>query len=169
MLTSKEKSDTRRLPMMPIRDVVIFPYMMTPFVVGRESSVRALEDAVAALQLPLHLRARVGGQMRRARGRRCGGARRVGRVRACRRESERQKVGEQARACEKTIFQTVARERLQVEIAELLVRDGADVLARHARARHALVVGCERDRHAASARKLRVRRRCARCTPRTAS
>src|ERR1700728_2772187 len=47
MLTSKEKSDTRRLPMMPIRDVVIFPYMMTPFVVGRESSVRALEEAMA--------------------------------------------------------------------------------------------------------------------------
>src|SRR5271170_2949390 len=34
--------------MMPIRDVVIFPYMMTPFVVGRESSVRALEEALAA-------------------------------------------------------------------------------------------------------------------------
>jgi ATP-dependent Lon protease len=47
MLTSKEKSDTRRLPMMPIRDVVIFPHMMTPFVVGRESSVRALEEALA--------------------------------------------------------------------------------------------------------------------------
>src|SRR6266849_464898 len=47
MLTSKEKSDTKRLPMMPIRDVVIFPYMMTPFVVGRESSVRALEEALA--------------------------------------------------------------------------------------------------------------------------
>jgi len=47
MLTSKEKSDTRRLPMMPIRDVVIFPYMMTPFVVGRDSSVRALEEALA--------------------------------------------------------------------------------------------------------------------------
>src|SRR6478672_2039228 len=47
MLTSKEKSDTRRLPMMPIRDVVIFPYMMTPFVVGRETSVRALEEAMA--------------------------------------------------------------------------------------------------------------------------
>jgi ATP-dependent Lon protease len=42
-----EKSDTRTLPMMPIRDVVIFPYMMTPFVVGRESSIRALEDALA--------------------------------------------------------------------------------------------------------------------------
>jgi ATP-dependent Lon protease len=47
MLTSKEKSDSRRLPMMPIRDVVIFPHMMTPFVVGRESSVRALEEALA--------------------------------------------------------------------------------------------------------------------------
>ena len=48
MLTSKDKPDTKRLPMMPIRDVVIFPYMMTPFVVGRESSVRALEEALAA-------------------------------------------------------------------------------------------------------------------------
>jgi ATP-dependent Lon protease len=47
MLTSKEKSDTRRLPMMPVRDVVIFPHMMTPFIVGRESSVRALEEALA--------------------------------------------------------------------------------------------------------------------------
>ena len=34
--------------MMPIRDVVIFPYMMTPFVVGRESSIRALEEALAS-------------------------------------------------------------------------------------------------------------------------
>jgi ATP-dependent Lon protease len=34
--------------MMPVRDVVIFPYMMTPFVVGRESSVRALEEALSA-------------------------------------------------------------------------------------------------------------------------
>ncbi|HWF06340.1 MAG TPA: LON peptidase substrate-binding domain-containing protein, partial [Candidatus Angelobacter sp.] len=34
--------------MMPIRDVVIFPYMMTPFIVGRESSVRALEEALAS-------------------------------------------------------------------------------------------------------------------------
>ncbi|MDP9267201.1 MAG: endopeptidase La [Acidobacteriota bacterium] len=46
--TTKEKFETRKLPMMPIRDVVIFPYMMTPFVVGRESSVRALEEALAA-------------------------------------------------------------------------------------------------------------------------
>jgi len=47
MFSGREKSDTRTLPMMPIRDVVIFPHMMTPFVVGRESSIRALEDALA--------------------------------------------------------------------------------------------------------------------------
>jgi ATP-dependent Lon protease len=47
MFSGREKSDTRLLPMMPIRDVVIFPYMMTPFVVGRESSIRALEEALA--------------------------------------------------------------------------------------------------------------------------
>ncbi|MGA3213054.1 MAG: endopeptidase La, partial [Terriglobales bacterium] len=43
----KEKFETKKLPMMPIRDLVIFPFMMTPFVVGRESSVRALEEALA--------------------------------------------------------------------------------------------------------------------------
>ncbi len=48
MTQNKEKFETRRLPMMPIRDVVIFPFMMTPFIVGRESSVRALEEALAS-------------------------------------------------------------------------------------------------------------------------
>ena len=48
MSQGREKTETRQLPMMPIRDVVIFPHMMTPFVVGRESSVRALEEALAA-------------------------------------------------------------------------------------------------------------------------
>ncbi|MBT9332760.1 endopeptidase La [Paracidobacterium acidisoli] len=43
---SRDKNDQRKLPMMPIRDMVIFPHMMTPFVVGRESSVRALEEAL---------------------------------------------------------------------------------------------------------------------------
>ena len=36
----------RKLPMMPIREMVIFPHMMAPFVVGRESTVRALEEAL---------------------------------------------------------------------------------------------------------------------------
>jgi ATP-dependent Lon protease len=43
----REKTETRKFPMMPIRDVVIYPHMMTPFVVGRQSSVRALEQALA--------------------------------------------------------------------------------------------------------------------------
>ncbi len=46
MTGTREKNEPRKLPMMPIRDMVIFPYMMTPFVVGRESSVRALEEAL---------------------------------------------------------------------------------------------------------------------------
>ena len=46
MTTSRDKNEPRKLPMMPIRDMVIFPYMMTPFVVGRLSSVRALEEAL---------------------------------------------------------------------------------------------------------------------------
>ena len=46
MFNAKEKEETLRLPMMPIRDVVIFPHMLIPFVVGRESSVRALEEAL---------------------------------------------------------------------------------------------------------------------------
>src|SRR5213594_3519242 len=35
-----------RLPMIPIRDVVVFPQMMIPFIIGRPSSVRALEFAL---------------------------------------------------------------------------------------------------------------------------
>jgi ATP-dependent Lon protease len=38
----------RRVPMMPVRDMVIFPQQMTPFIVGREASVRALEEALAS-------------------------------------------------------------------------------------------------------------------------
>jgi ATP-dependent Lon protease len=36
---------TERLPTIPIRGVVVFPHMMIPFVIGRPSSVRALEFA----------------------------------------------------------------------------------------------------------------------------
>jgi ATP-dependent Lon protease len=48
LFAGREKSDTRSLPMMPLRDVVIFPFMMSAFTVGRESSIRALEEAMAA-------------------------------------------------------------------------------------------------------------------------
>ena len=39
---------TQIYPMVPIRDVVVFPYMMVPFVIGRQSSVLALEKALQA-------------------------------------------------------------------------------------------------------------------------
>ena len=39
-------SDIRRFPMVPIRDVVIFPFTKVAFKIGRASSVRALEQAM---------------------------------------------------------------------------------------------------------------------------
>jgi ATP-dependent Lon protease len=42
-----EMSETRSLPMMAIRECVVFPGTMTPFVVGRAASVRALAEAIA--------------------------------------------------------------------------------------------------------------------------
>src|SRR5690348_7650331 len=44
---TREKSEMKRVPMMPVRDMVIFPQMMQPFIVGREASLRALEEALA--------------------------------------------------------------------------------------------------------------------------
>ncbi len=44
---TRDKLEIRRVPMMPVREMVIFPQMMTPFIVGREASVRALDQALA--------------------------------------------------------------------------------------------------------------------------
>jgi ATP-dependent Lon protease len=38
--------NTDRLPLVPLRDVVVFPYTMIPFVVGRRSSLLAVERAL---------------------------------------------------------------------------------------------------------------------------
>src|ERR1700723_1161209 len=46
-MLNREKGEIKRVPMMPVREMVIFPEMMHPFIVGREASVRALEDALA--------------------------------------------------------------------------------------------------------------------------
>jgi ATP-dependent Lon protease len=43
-----EERATQIYPMVPIRDVVVFPHMMVPFVIGRQSSVLALERALEA-------------------------------------------------------------------------------------------------------------------------
>jgi ATP-dependent Lon protease len=43
----KEKADViETLPMVPLRDVVVFPHMMIPFVIGRPNSIKALEHAL---------------------------------------------------------------------------------------------------------------------------
>ncbi|MGB7207079.1 MAG: endopeptidase La [Pyrinomonadaceae bacterium] len=44
--TDQMPSDIKRYPMVPIRDVVIFPYTKVAFKIGRPSSVRALEEAM---------------------------------------------------------------------------------------------------------------------------
>lgn len=39
------------LPMLPVRDIVVFPYMIIPLFVGREASIRSVEDALAKNRL----------------------------------------------------------------------------------------------------------------------
>lgn len=39
------------LPMLPVRDIVVFPYMILPLYVGREGSIRAVEEALAKNRL----------------------------------------------------------------------------------------------------------------------
>src|SRR5438876_1142675 len=45
------------LPLVPLRDMVVFPYQMAPFVVGRDSSIRALERALATSEKRIFLSA----------------------------------------------------------------------------------------------------------------
>ena len=43
---SDTKSETnQKYPLLPLRDVIIFPYMVVPLFVGREKSIAALEEA----------------------------------------------------------------------------------------------------------------------------
>ncbi len=44
--TDQMPSDIQRFPMVPIRDVVIFPFTKVAFKIGRPSSVKALEEAM---------------------------------------------------------------------------------------------------------------------------
>ena len=39
-------SDKITLPLLPLRDIIVFPYMVLPLFVGREKSVLALEKSM---------------------------------------------------------------------------------------------------------------------------
>lgn len=51
-MTEETKKDTNlpaqitRVPLLPLRDIIVFPYMVVPLYVGREKSVKALEYAM---------------------------------------------------------------------------------------------------------------------------
>ena len=42
-----ENDDKQNIPILPLRDIVVFPHMIVPLFVGREKSVLALETVMA--------------------------------------------------------------------------------------------------------------------------
>ena len=44
----KSGVETIEIPLLPLRDVVVYPHMVIPLFVGREKSIKALEDAMSA-------------------------------------------------------------------------------------------------------------------------
>lgn len=49
----KNSEELQTLPMLPVRDIVVFPYMIIPLFVGREASIRSVEEALAKNRLIL--------------------------------------------------------------------------------------------------------------------
>ena len=45
-MTPTRKAGKQELPLVPLRELVIFPHMVVPFFVGRPGSIRAVEDAM---------------------------------------------------------------------------------------------------------------------------
>src|SRR5215475_12360131 len=37
----------RKLPLLPLRDIIVFPHMVVPLFVGREKSINALDEAMS--------------------------------------------------------------------------------------------------------------------------
>jgi len=48
---SNERGGSVRLPLLPLRDIIVFPHMVVPLFVGRQKSIKALEEAVANKRL----------------------------------------------------------------------------------------------------------------------
>ena len=45
---SKDRGGKDAYPVLPLRDIVVFPYMIVPLFVGREKSINALEEVMRA-------------------------------------------------------------------------------------------------------------------------
>src|SRR5690606_24745225 len=45
-MTDRPRSESLELPVLPLRDVVVFPHMVIPLFVGRDKSIRALDIAM---------------------------------------------------------------------------------------------------------------------------
>ena len=44
--TEDQRGERQRLPLLPLRDIIVFPHMVVPLFVGRQKSIAALEAAM---------------------------------------------------------------------------------------------------------------------------
>ena len=61
-------TDITALPLLPLRDVVVFPHMVIPLFVGRPKSIKALDVAMDAGKHILLVAQKSGGEGRPGRG-----------------------------------------------------------------------------------------------------
>ena len=54
-LVDKEAQIPGNIPVLPVRDIVVFPYMIIPLFVGREISIKAIENALSSNRMILLL------------------------------------------------------------------------------------------------------------------
>ena len=54
-LVDKEAQIPGNIPVLPVRDIVVFPYMIIPLFVGREISIKAIEHALSSNRMILLL------------------------------------------------------------------------------------------------------------------
>ena len=47
MTDTPENPTLKQVPLLPLRDIIVFPHMVVPLFVGRERSIAALEQAMS--------------------------------------------------------------------------------------------------------------------------
>ena len=62
-----DSTEGGRIPLLPLRDIVVFPHMVVPLFVGRPKSIQALEDAMAGDRQLVVAAQRVAGDETRGR------------------------------------------------------------------------------------------------------